>query len=301
MNRITLWLALLLLSAVGNAKAVTVAVTIKPLHSIAAAVMHGVDSPQLLLDGTVSPHIDRIRPSLLRTMRAADLFIWIGPGLESFLAPAVNELPDKVSVLTASEQTLAASIALRDSHHDHSVEHHDHEKAIVDPHLWLDPANAAAIAQAIATQLAQIDPGNATQYAANARDFAAQMTALVAFGDALLVSSKQAPFVLFHDFAQYLENRFALNNAGVVTYQPQVSASARHLKALQRSIEALNVSCVLTEPQFEDRAVRALHTGSNIRYAVIDPLASAYEPNASLYTVWFRDTLHHLHECLSHE
>lgn len=296
MNKLAIGLLIWLLSLAGSANATSVAVTIKPLHSIVASVMQGAGTPHLLLDGTVSPHIDRIRPSMLRNMRAADLFVWIGPGLESFMTPAVNELPDTVVVLAATDTALAESLPLRDS-----LEGSGHGNAIVDPHLWLDPANATAIAQSVALQLAQIDPDNAARYSHNASKFATQMEALIESGHTLLADSRHKPFVLFHDFAQYLENRFELNNAGVVTYQPQVTASAKHLKHLQNQIRSLNVSCVLTEPQFEDRALRSLSATSNISYTVIDPLASSYESGVSLYVDWFRDMQADLQQCLNHD
>ncbi|MEZ5661037.1 MAG: hypothetical protein R3E83_21765 [Burkholderiaceae bacterium] len=40
--------------------------TIKPLHGVLAAVMQGVDTPTLLLDGTSSPHAINLRPSQTR-------------------------------------------------------------------------------------------------------------------------------------------------------------------------------------------------------------------------------------------
>ena len=46
---------------------------------------------------------------------------------------------------------------------------HEHEHEGPDPHIWMDPENAKAIAAAIAAELSKEDPQNAAIYAANAK------------------------------------------------------------------------------------------------------------------------------------
>ncbi len=291
MTRFPPWTVLFVLLLATRANAVTVATTVKPLHSIASAVMQGVSTPELLLEGRVSPHIDRVKPSTLRKLRSADLVIWIGPGLESFLAPAIADLPEATQVLTLSEVDLPVRLTMRDAPSNAPA-------GPIDPHLWIDPVNAAAIAQVMADELARMDAANADTYQSNTNEFKVQMQQLTATSSDILAALADTPFVLFHDFIQYFENRFALNNAGVVTYQPQVSPGARHLKSLNRIIKDLGVHCILSEPQFEDRAIRTLSTSSVVSYTVVDPLASTFEPGPALYATWFTDTVLAIRDCL---
>jgi zinc transport system substrate-binding protein len=295
MNAVCRCVALILLWTAGSVSAAAVAVTVKPLHSIVAAVMQGVDQPVLLLDGTVSPHVDRIRPSTLRQIRSADLLLWVGPGLESFLAPAVEDIPAGVHVLTASALALPVVFELRDGHQAGTA------AAPIDPHLWLDPENAAALASLVSGKLATLDPSNASRYHENAVAFSDRMKSLETFGLDSLASTADMPFILFHDFIQYFEKRFGLNNAGVVTYQPQITASAKHLRVLNNAIEALDVQCVLTEPQFEQRARRSLNQLTSVTTAVVDPLASGYEAGPMLYETWFKDMVIGIQGCLKAE
>lgn len=52
-----------------------VVVTIKPLHALVAQVMAGVGVPVLLVKGLASAHTYALRPSEVRALHDADLFV----------------------------------------------------------------------------------------------------------------------------------------------------------------------------------------------------------------------------------
>src|SRR3546814_1058086 len=77
--------ALLLPAAIGAAaEAVTVVASIKPVHSLAAAVMQGAGSPHLIVAGGASPHATSLKPSDAAALEQAAVVVWIGEGLEAF-------------------------------------------------------------------------------------------------------------------------------------------------------------------------------------------------------------------------
>jgi zinc transport system substrate-binding protein len=72
--------------AAGSAVAdIKVAATIKPIHSLVAAVMGDTGEPALLLDGPASPHVTALRPSQARIIENSDIVFAVGEGLEAFL------------------------------------------------------------------------------------------------------------------------------------------------------------------------------------------------------------------------
>ncbi len=81
------------------AEAPRVAVSIKPVHSLVAGVMEGVAEPALLVPGGASPHAYAMRPSEAQALQQADLVVWVGPGLESFLARPIETLAGDAAVL----------------------------------------------------------------------------------------------------------------------------------------------------------------------------------------------------------
>jgi zinc transport system substrate-binding protein len=140
-----------------------VVVTIPPIHALVAAVMDGRGTPELLLRGAASPHAVALRPSQARMLEQAELVVWVGPSLESFLARPLTRLSQRAQLVGLLELEGLTLLPPRhggawdgedNAHHDHAAA----ETAAVDPHLWLDPRNAKAIAQAVAGALAALDP-----------------------------------------------------------------------------------------------------------------------------------------------
>ena len=76
-----------------------VVATIKPIHSIVAAVMDGVATPTLLVDGAASPHTFSLKPSDAKALAAARVVFRVSDGLEPFMGKVVKSLPKSVEVV----------------------------------------------------------------------------------------------------------------------------------------------------------------------------------------------------------
>ncbi len=88
MHRIkTLLLASSLLagSALAAHADVKVVASMKPVHSLVAAVMEGVGTPDIIIDGAGSPHTYALKPSQAQMLEQADIVFWVGHELEAFL------------------------------------------------------------------------------------------------------------------------------------------------------------------------------------------------------------------------
>ena len=59
--------------------------SIKPIHSLVAAIMAGVGTPELIVEGASSPHTYSMKPSNARALQGAKVIFWTGPGMEVFL------------------------------------------------------------------------------------------------------------------------------------------------------------------------------------------------------------------------
>lgn len=99
---------------------------IPPVHSLVAAVMEGVGTPDLLLSGTGSAHGLSLRPSQARLAEEADLIFWIGPAMTPGLEKPFEVLGGNAHVVTLL--TLPETHRIASSHdHDHEAEDHDHD------------------------------------------------------------------------------------------------------------------------------------------------------------------------------
>jgi zinc transport system substrate-binding protein len=319
--------ALLTLPAVARAsEPPAVIASFKPVHSLAAAVMQGVGTPALLVEGAASPHTYSMRPSDAAKLDAADVVFWIGPALEAFLVRPVATLAADASVLEIEEIPGLTLYPPReggvwaphsDAHegeehadeeheHDeeehaeeeHAGEDHEHEAGTVDAHLWLDPGNAKTIAAAMAESLAAADPANAAAYRANAADLAARIDALDAELAAELAPVRDRPFIVFHDAYQYFEAHYGLAAAGSITVSPDQPPGAKRLSEIRATIAERGAACVFREPQFEPALIDLVIEGSGARQGELDPEAAALAEGPELYFEMMRGLARSIAGCL---
>ena len=116
-----------------------VVVSIKPIHSLVSAVMEGVATPTLLVKKG-SPHAYTLRPSEARALASADLVVWIGHEMESFLEKPLETVADNATQLELAEILESSLLKTRNGvewdeheHHDEADEGHE-EHASHDDH-----------------------------------------------------------------------------------------------------------------------------------------------------------------------
>ncbi|MBN9670492.1 zinc ABC transporter substrate-binding protein [Roseibium aggregatum] len=117
------------------ADALTVVTTIKPIHSIAAAVMKGVGEPHILIDGAASPHGFALKPSQATLLQGADVVFWVGPELSLSLEKPIHSMASKAEVIALMDADGIEQLDIReganfDAHdHGHADEHgHEHDE-----------------------------------------------------------------------------------------------------------------------------------------------------------------------------
>ncbi|MGF1621330.1 MAG: zinc ABC transporter substrate-binding protein [Rhodomicrobiaceae bacterium] len=116
---------------------VNVVASIKPVHSLVAAVMDGVGTPGLIVDGAGSPHTYALKPSQAKMLEQADVVFWIGHQLEAFLEKPLENIAAKASSVELIEAHDLIKLGFREggafekhSHDDHGDEakaDHDHD------------------------------------------------------------------------------------------------------------------------------------------------------------------------------
>ncbi|CAN5806252.1 zinc ABC transporter substrate-binding protein ZnuA [soil metagenome] len=191
-----------------------------------------------------------------------------------------------------------------DHDHDHAHHHdddHDHAADTADGHLWLDPMNALAAAEAIAAALGEADEENAELYNDNAAAFAGEMAALVDEIEGTIEAVQGISFIVFHDAYQYFEDRFGIPAEGSLALHDADQPSAARLAEIQARVRGANVVCVFSEPQFEPRLLDTAIEGSTARTGVLDPLGAGLEPGPALYPALIRGLAGDLAGCLGEE
>lgn len=279
-----------------NAFAANVVATIKPLHSLVQAVMGDTGEAVLLINNNATPHGFKPRPSQQRSLQNADIVFYIDDSLETFMPRIRQSLPDTVQTLALMEQPGLALLALRDASHWQTDGNHDHGR--YDPHVWLNPANATAMAIVIATRLAQLDPVQEGVYRENLDSLLQRITRLDEELAVTLASIADKPFVVLHDAFQYFEHQFRLNAMGSVSMNPSQPVSVKQYRDILRMIRDEQILCIFREPQQPGKLIDAIAFDSGIRTGLLDPLGAGFPPGARLYFELMRELAASLKECL---
>lgn len=290
------------LGAFGNVNAASptprVIVSILPLHALASMVMQDIGEPHLLLRDGASPHSFQLRPSDTRALHNADLVFWVGPELETPLKRILASSGDIRAVALIDAPKLKR-LPLSDAHdHKHGHHHDDQDAKQTDPHIWLDPANAIVMIDAIAAALREVDPANAVQYQRNAATATRRISALER-AIAVQMNTPPAPYAVFHDAYRYFEDAFGVKRKAVVRLNPDQAPGAARLRAVRRTLVEDQVSCLFSEPQYPSRLIEAIGQDLGVRHAVLDPLGTNIPPGPAAYEQLLQRIADTLQSCKS--
>ncbi len=298
---------LLIALAAPSFAALKVVVTIKPVHSLAAAILEGVTEPKLLLDGAASPHAYALKPSDAEALSNADAIVRVSENLEVFLEKAIASLPANARVIDLDQTPGLTLLPVRkarvlvqagkgESTEEAGGDHHDHGP--IDVHFWLDPLNAISIAEYLARQFSDLDAEHAAQYQANAQKLKAKLSALDAELKGLFAGVSAKPFIVFHDVTQYLEHRYGLHGLGAVTLSPERAPGAKRLAAIRHEITDAQAICVFSEPQFPPKLIETLTQGTRAKQGVLDEIGVAIPAGPEQYFSLMRSDAQSLAACL---
>jgi zinc transport system substrate-binding protein len=280
---------------------VKVMASIKPIHSLVAAVMEGVGTPGLIVGGNNSPHTYALKPDDAEALQQANAIFWVGPGLEAFLEKPLQSVAGNARVISLVEAPGVQTLPLRqgngfDKDHD---EGEVHEAGAADGHIWLDPENAKAMVQTIADELSKLDPTNAAAYTSNAAKEIVALDALSNEIAKMVAPARGKGFIVFHDAYHYFENRFGLMASGAISVHPESTPGAKGIAEIRQRISDGKVTCVFAEPQFDNTLITALIEGTKVKAATLDPEGAPLEPGPDLYSTLLHDIARNLSGCLS--
>ena len=309
MRLVTFALALILM-AVPSSAGPNVITSVMPVYGIVSAVMGDVGQPKLLLQGKMSEHRASFTPAQVAALGEADIVFIVGHGLETKLAQmSGTEAVNGKAFVLLSEVPGVVTRPIRQGgtweprlHQESGADEHDHDAhegvLAYDPHVWLDPENAKAMATVVAMELAKIDPEHAATYQANATTLSAQIDRTTAEIAVTLASVKDRPFVVFHDAYQYFEARFGLTGVGSISDVSALAPSAERLQEVRDKIMASHAACVFREPQYDSKTVDVVIEGTGARSGVLDPIGAGLTPGPDVYPKLLSNLAGGLLDCL---
>lgn len=197
----------------------TVSVSNYPLWLLSKAVTKGGTPAKQILQVGEAGHHGALSPSDIKTIQESKFVVWFGESLETNLAPTLAKAPNSVSLFKFRAFN---RFPLRDVQGVPI-------KNTLDPHIWLDPQNAKALAAALAVIHSHADPKNKALYHANAQKFAKNMDKAV---KDIQQNQQAKSYWAYHDAYHYLEPTLKLNFAGSLSTDHHLEPTATQIKWL---------------------------------------------------------------------
>lgn len=268
--QITLFLVCMLLVAAPAEARLQVVATLPALGQIAEAVGGEQVEVRLLSAPMQDPHFVPPKPTLARHLAAADALLVAGMSLESGWLPSLIGVARNDAIRPGQQGYIDTSRFLQrvlgkptglltrelgDVHPEGN------------PHWWLDPLMAAAVARGVAEHFAALDPAHGKAFRANADVFSSAIEGRLPQWQAALRGV--GPVVTYHDSFLYFVSRFEIEVAGFIEPKPGIEPSTAYLDDLVGRMRQQHVRAVWVEPYHNNRIARRVSELAGVPCIVI--------------------------------
>lgn len=237
---------------------------------------------KMIVPPGADPHSYEPTSKQLTEIAKGDLFLLTGTTLEPYSKKIQESLngTDVRFVETSKDVNLLESDATLHAHeeeghsedeHAHEEEGHDdhatdkpaheeegHDHGKYDPHVWLDPTNAKAMARSITTALSKEVPKDKATFEKNLKAFDQQADALdKEFKQAVADGSKKELLVT-HAAYGYLAERYGFTQLPIAGISPSDEPSQKQLAALVKEARMHDLKYVAFEETVSPKVARVI-------------------------------------------
>ncbi|KIY21089.1 metal ABC transporter solute-binding protein, Zn/Mn family [Mesobacillus subterraneus] len=186
----------------------------------------------------------------------ADLFFYIGLGLEGFVDKAEQTLKNEdVKMLPVGD-----SLHLDGGNNDQAEETHSsddgHGHGDINPHVWLDPIYANEIALTIKNQLVEQMPEHKDVLEKNYAELSAQLTDLDKEFTEVIRSADRKEIIVSHAAYSYWETRYGLKQINISGLSTTNEPTQQELQNLISHAKDAKIKYVLTEQNFNSKLAK---------------------------------------------
>lgn len=219
-----------------------------PLHSAAelrvlacepewASLAEAIGGDQVSVSSATNPfqdpHYIEARPSLISSVRKADLLICSGAQLEIGWLPMLLKKANNPKVLPGKDGFLEASSYVKRLDVPNNVDRSQgdmHPQG--NPHVQMNPHNITVIAAEVGRRMAQLDEANATYYEQSTADFLSRWAEATAKWEIRAAPLAGQRVVCHHKSWVYLEDWLKLEEVATLEPVPGIPPTTAHLSML---------------------------------------------------------------------
>jgi len=219
--------------------------------------------------GYQDPHFVEAKPSLVLQLNRADALVHVGLDLEVGWLPPLVQHSRNARIQRGQPGNIDASTAIKPE--DIPNVPSDQLRALGDihplgnPHYWIPPANARAIADLLADRFTALDPGGAAAYTAALARFDAQLDAKEKQWAAAAVPLRGTRIVTYHKSWSYVARWLGLEEVGYVEPRPGIPPTASHTAQLIELMKKSGVKLVIVDSFYPSTTARFVADNAHAR------------------------------------
>ena len=253
----------------------SVVASVYPLAFIAEQIAGGEIEVRTLTPPGGEPHDLELTPSHARSIVEAGLVLYVGGGFQPAVEDAVEQSDNGLDVLdlvTTIEAHEVEEASETETEHDEETEEDGHEHEGTDPHVWLDPTQAALIADSVLERLKAIAPEHGDLFDERHSDLKTSLEELDLEISSGLEKCDERTIVVAHEAFGYLVQRYDLEQIGIAGIDPEQEPSPQRMAEVARFVSENSISTIYLERAVtrEVGMTLAEETGANVSY--LDPL-----------------------------
>jgi len=244
--------------------------------------------------GGQDPHQVQARPGLIARARNADISVCTGAELEIAWLPAIVQQtanpkirPGAPGAFEASSYVTLLEVPARLDRAEGDIH------ALGNPHVQTDPNNILRIAKPLADRFSQLDPANASTYAARLADFSTRWQAALAKWQAQAAPLKGVSIAVSHLSWRYMEDWLGLKRIVALEPKPGVPPSAGYLAQVVDTLQKTPAKFVI-RAAYEDQRPSLFIADKMQMKAVTMPFTIGGTPEAKDLFSLYDDTINRL-------
>lgn len=218
---------------------IKISVTFNAMKELVSAVGKEKVSISTIIPDGQEPHDFEPKAKDLVDLSTAQIFVYNGLGMESWVDKAIS------SSKNSSLVTVNASDGIEPITNTDSAEISEHGQ--YDPHIWISLKNAEIIASNIKNALVQVDPQNESYYTNNYNDFVTSAEQLYNEYNQKFTTVSNKSFVTGHAAFAYLCRDYGLTQNSVEDVFAEGEPSAQQLVKLVDYCKKNNVTTIFAE------------------------------------------------------
>ena len=239
-----------------------IVVSIPPQEYFVKAISGDSDVTVMVKPGN-SPHTYEPKPSQMKAVGKAGLYLSIGVEFESAWLPRFAAQNPKMKIVDISEGIERIPMTGSGKKQKKGTR--------TDPHIWTSPSNVRILARNIADALASLHPEKKPEYEKNLKRFLETIDKLdTQIRKKLSKLPKNSTFMVFHPAWGYFAKEYGLRQLPVQIEGK--SPKPAQLAALIEYARKEKVRALFVQPEFPDKSARLLAAQLGIPVVKISPL-----------------------------